>query len=232
MFTKIISLAFVFSFSLSILFAQNAQDILNKLWENSKANTVKTLYAESKMKMMGMEMQIKRWHKNDNIRIENSFMGQNSTVVITPNSGWINQGGIVQDFPAEQLEQTRRAVVAQNYTSSFPFKSDDISQVEFVGKEKVNDKTCFNLKLTIKGEPEPMNLFIDQNTYEVRKMSQVQDFQGQTKKVDMVIGEYFTNDGFKYPKTIEILVDGENFGTVENNLVQINQEIDDKLFQK
>lgn len=229
---KIISLLVVLSFSSLILFAQDSNEILSKVWGSTKANSVKTLYAESKMKMMGIDMQITRWHKDNKIRVDNSFMGQSTSVVITPSSGWINQNGIIQDFPKEQLEQTRKIILAQNYASGLPYSKDDIIHAELVGEAKINDRTCFNLKISVKGEDKPINVFVDQINYEVRKLSVKQDFQGEFKQVEMVFGDYENLEGFKYPKTIEISVNGENFGTIENTIVTINKEIDDKLFQK
>lgn len=232
MLRKIISLIVVFSFPFPIFFAQDPNEILSKVWESTKANSVKTLYAESKMKVMGAEMQITRWHKYNMIRVDNSFMGQSTSIVITPTSGWINQNGMIQDFPEEQLEQTRKIILAQNYSSGMPYSKDDIIQAELVGKTKISNRTCYNLKISVKGEEEPMNVFVDQANYEVRKLSVKQDIQGESKQVELIFGEYENLEGFKYPKTIEISVDGENFGTIENTTVVINKEIDDKLFQK
>lgn len=232
MLIQIISLLVVLSFSLSILFAQDPNEILSKVWENTRANSVKTLYAESKMKMMGAEMQITRWHQDNKIRVDNSFMGQSTSIVITPTSGWINQNGMIQDFPEEQLEQTRKIILAENYSSGMPYSKDDIIQAELVGNAKINNRTCYNLEISVKGEDKPINVFVDQTNYEVRKLSFKQDVQGELKQVEIIFGEYENLDGFKYPKTIEISVDGENFGTIENTIVTFNKDIDDKLFQK
>ncbi|MGQ9819311.1 MAG: hypothetical protein ACUVQ1_05235 [Candidatus Kapaibacteriales bacterium] len=229
---NIISFVLVLSFYFSFLFAQDPNEILSKVWENSKVSDIKTLYAESTMKIMGMAIQTIRWHKDNKIRVDNLVMGQNTSIVITPTAGWINQGGVVQDFTDEQLEQTRKIVLAQNYASAMPYSKDDILQAELAGKEKINDRVCYNLKISLKGEDEPINVFVDQTNYEVRKVTVTQDIQGESKKVEMVFVDYENTDGYKFPKTIEISIDGENFATVENTTVTINKEIDDKLFQK
>lgn len=232
MFKNIVSIAIIFSVSYFGLLAQDAQDILKKMLENSHLNTFKSLYSESVMKLMGFEMLIKRWQKENNIRVETSFMGQNTIVVVTPKYGWIDNNGNVQDLLDSNLEKTIRSLKSQNFTSSMPFSIEEITKAEFIGEEKINGNPCFHLKLTIKDETEPVNIFIDKNNYEVKKTFQHQDFLGQSKQVEMLLSNYNTIDDFKFPKNIEILVDGESYGTIENTIVEINKEIEDKLFQK
>lgn len=241
----------VFSISIFILFfsfvgltySQSDQEIISNFIQKQKQiadrSKVKTLYQEMKATIMGMEMPSKIWIKVDNLRYETSFMGQTTTVVLTPNGGWQIQNGSVTDIPKEQITEAKKQLKNQSLAEGFNFFNEDFSEqntnFEIVGREKIDGVNCYRMKITPKdtteGESEGYFWF-EPNTYLLRKVSFKQKQMGQEQNIDIYIKEYQQVAGMTFPKLINMnLGQGQNL-QMEYVTIKVNEPVDDSLFKK
>lgn len=231
MFKKLLTIAFLLAVTFTTALSQNINEIIEKAKALCKQGEIKTLYVETQSKMMGMDMGMKQWKKGLNTRVDNSIMGQNISVVITDKGAWMNQNGTITDLPESQLEITRNQLKQQDPIRTCYFDEEGLT-FELVGKEKVNDKVCYNIQMKDK-DGNMSNIYLEQNTLEAQKISSKQpDMSGEMKDFEMVFSEWGTYSGFRFPKKIEIFMDGQSFGTMENTVVKVNEPIDDSVFQK
>lgn len=126
-----------FSF-VGLTYSQSDQEIISNFIQKQKQiadrSKVKTLYQEMKATIMGMEMPSKIWIKVDNLRYETSFMGQTTTVVLTPNGGWQIQNGSVTDIPKEQITEAKKQLKNQSLAEGFNFFNEDFSEQNTTSK--------------------------------------------------------------------------------------------------
>lgn len=231
MFQKLLTIIFLVAVIFSTALSQDVNEIIQKAKAMCKQGDIKTLYVETQSKMMGMDVSMKQWKKGENTRVDNSFMGQNISVVITGKEGWMNQNGTITDLPESQLEITKNQLKQQDPARACHFDEEGLT-FELVGKEKVNDKVCYNIQMKDK-DGNASNIYLEQNTLETQRVaSQQPDMNGEMKNFEMVFSEWGTYSGFRLPKKIEIFMDGESIGTMENTVVKVNESIDDSVFKK
>jgi hypothetical protein len=231
MFQKLLAIGFLIAVTFSTASSQDINEIIQKAKSLCKQSEIKTLYVETQSKMMGMDMGMKQWKKGPNTRVDNTFMGQNISVVITDKEGWMNQNGTITELPESQLETTRHQLKQQDPTRTCHFDEEGLT-FELIGKEKVNGKVCYNIQMKDK-DGNTSNIYLEQNTLEAQKLSSKQpDMSGEMKNFEMVFSEWGTFSGFRFPKKIEIFMDDQSIGTMENTVVKVNEPIDDSVFKK
>ena len=193
----------------ALSFAQTADEIIDKniaaLGGADKIAAVKTLQYDQGINIMGMDMTGKSTIVvGKSLRQDISVMGQQMITAIDGDKGWmINpmQGGTTaQPLPDDQVKmQKGNAIVVGTDLATAKVQK---YPVELVGKEKMNDKDVFNLKVT---RPEgAANYYVDATTYQVVGMKATINAQGQSGEVKMQYGNYKTVDGLTVPSTIEI----------------------------
>ncbi len=230
MFQKLLTVMILVAVTTVAALSQDINEIIQKAKAMCKQDDIKTLYVETQSKMMGMDMNMKRWKKEQNMRVDNTFMGQNTSIIITDKSGWINQNGTITDFPETQLDITRTQLKQQDPVQTCHFDEEGLT-FELVGKEKVNGKVCYNIKMKDK-DGNTTNVYLEQNTFEAQKIITQQEMNGDMKNFEMVFSEWDTYAGYRLPKKIEIFMDGESLGTMENTVIKVNEPIDDAVFKK
>ncbi|WP_338869535.1 DUF4292 domain-containing protein [Spirosoma sp. SC4-14] len=193
----------------ALTFAQTADEIIDKniaaVGGADKIAAIKTLQYDQSMNIMGMDMTGKvTVIVGQSSRNDISVMGQQITTVVDGDKGWtINpmQGGAAaQPLPDEQVKMQKGNTyvvgtdLATAKNQKFP--------VELVGKEKLNDKDVFNLKVT---RPEgEANYYVDAGTYQLLGMKATVNMQGQSGEVKMQYGNYKTVGDLTVPSTIEL----------------------------
>ncbi len=220
----------------ALSFAQTAGEIIDKnivaLGGADKIAAVKTLQYDQSMNVMGMDMTGKTTVVvGQSSRTEMSVMGQQIIQVIDGDKGWtINpmQGGSgPQALPEDQVKiQKGNAYVAG--TDLFTAKTQKYP-VELVGKEKMNDKDVYNLKVT---RPEGVaNYYVDATTYQLTAMKATISAQGQSGEVKTQYGNYKTIENLTVPSTVELnspAMPGTLVMTLSN--IVFNPKVDATIF--
>lgn len=193
----------------ALSFAQTASEIIDKniaaLGGTDKIAAVKTLQYDQSMNIMGMDMTGKSTIVvGQSVRNDISVMGQQMTTVVDGDKGWmINPmagGTAAQPIPDEQLKTQKANTVVVG--TDLAVAKDKKYPVELVGKEKMDGKDVFNLKVT---RPEGVaNYFVDANTYQLQGMKTTVNVQGQSGEVKMQYGGYKTIEGLTIPSTVEV----------------------------
>lgn len=193
----------------ALSFAQTADEIIDKniaaIGGADKIAAVKTVQFDQNMSIMGMDMTAKSTVVvGKSSRTDISAMGQQITTVVDGDKGWtinpMTGGTGAQALPEDQVKMQKgnTHVIGTDLATA---KSEKYP-VELVGKEKMNDKDVYNLKVT---RPEGVaNYYVDANTYQVTGMKTTINVQGQSGEVKMQYGNYKTIDGLTIPSTLEV----------------------------
>lgn len=220
----------------ALSFAQTANEIIDKnitaLGGTDKIAAVKTLQYDQSMNIMGMDMTGKSTIVvGQSVRNDISVMGQQMTTVVDGDKGWmINPmagGSGAQPIPEEQLKTQKSNTVVVG--TDLAVAKEKKYPVELVGKEKMDGKDVFNLKVT---RPEGVaNYFVDASTYQLMSMKTTLSVQGQSGEVKMQYGGYKTIEGLTIPSTIEVnspAMPGAMKMTLSNMV--FNSKVDPSIF--
>lgn len=217
-------------------FAQTVDELVDKhvaaLGGADKLASVKTLVAERSLSVNGMEIPNKSTViVGKSMRSETSVMGNSMVQVIDGSTGWMIRPAMMggtgdpEDMPAEMLKQQAGEVDPFGPLVNYKDKG---SQVELIGKEKVDGKDVYHLKITTKAG-RVTEQYLDANTYLINKVKQP-SMDGQMAEIAIL--DYKDFDGIKFAKTMEIA--GGQMGTItfSTDKIKINPEVDQNLFKK
>lgn len=220
----------------ALSFAQTAAEIIDKniaaIGGADKIAAVKTFQFDQSMSIMGADMTGKTTVVvGQSLRNDISVMGQQITQVVDGDKGWainpMSGGSSAQPLPDDQVKMQKgnMYVVGADLLTAKTLKYP----VELVGKEKLNEKDVFNLKVT---RPEGVaNYYVDANTYQLSGMKTTVSVQGQSGEVKSQYGNYKTIEGLTLPSTIELnspAMPGAITMTLSNMV--LNPKVDPSIF--
>lgn len=216
-------------------FAQTVDEIVDKhiaaLGGADKLKGVKTLTTEQSLSVQGMEIPTKTVIVvGKSMRNESTIMGNSMISVINGNTGWMVRPAMMggtgdpEDMPAEQLKQSMSQL--DPFGSLVNYK-DKGNKVELVGKEKVDKKDAYHLKVTTK-EGQTVDQYIDADTYMVTKL--VTSVNGQNAEIGL--GDYKEIEGIKFPHSMEMSNPMAGQLTFTTNKITVNGPVDDAIFKK
>lgn len=205
----------------------------SQTWDKSQ---IKTLYQEIVLNTMGLEIPMKLWKKNDNLRFEATFMNQNQIFVLTPDSGWQIQNGSTMDIPTDELEGVKAQILGQTFMSplNIDFEAEkSTSNFTIEGIEKLGDVKCYKMRMTPKDAENKSfgNFWFETDTYLIRKVV-FSDASTQEQNFVMEVKGYQNVGGSTFPKTLEINIGQDQTFNVEFKNIKVNEPIDDSLFKK
>jgi len=216
-------------------YAQTVDEIVEKhvaaLGGMDKIKAVNTLITERSLAVQGMEIPTKTiLVVGKSLRNESTIMGNSVLQVVDEGKGWMirptQMGGTgePEDMPANVLKQQMGSLDPFGGLVNYKEKGN---KVELVGKEKLDKKDVYHLKVTSK-EGTAMDEYLDAQTYLVNKVKV--DFNGQAGEIEM--SDYKEVDGVKFPNTMDIT--NAQMGTMSfiTNKVLINPQVDASVFKK
>lgn len=220
----------------ALTFAQTADEVINKnisaLGGADKVAAVKAVQFDQRMSIMGMDMTGKVTTViGQSSRTDISAMGQQITQVVDGDKGWainpMSGGTSAQALPDEQvkLQKASTYIIGTELATA----KDKKYPVELVGKEKLNDKDVFNLKVT---RPEgEVNYYVDANTYQLAGSKATITMQGKSGEIKSQYSNYKTVDGLTIPSTVELNSPAMP-GAITMNLSNIlfNPKVDATIF--
>ncbi|MGA0559511.1 outer membrane lipoprotein-sorting protein [Larkinella sp. VNQ87] len=215
--------------------AQTVDEIVDKhvaaVGGMDKINGVKTLYTERSLSVQGMDIPSKTTIVvGKSMRSESSIMGNAMVQVIDGTSGWMIRpammggSGEPEEIPADMVKQQLGQLDPFGPIVNYKEKG---SKVELVGKEKVDGKDAYHLKVTTK-DGQVMDQFLDANSYLISKIKM--NINGQPG--EMSLGDYKEVEGLKFANTMEMMNEQAGNLVFTTNKVTINGPVDDTIFKK
>lgn len=235
--TKRFILGLALCFAGAGVFAQTANDIINKNIEamggKDKLLKLTSVYEEMTTSVMGQEIPGKIWIINDKgMRTEMTVMGQKMITVVTKDTGWMVNpmmgSSTPQPLPSQQLKQSIARLDLRGQFMNYVNKGYTAT---LLGKEAVNGKDAYKIKLVKSSEP-TIIFFIDASSYLITKVSTDVDANGTTMTANVLMSEYKkTPEGYAFPFVTTIEAGPTE---VKNTItkVTVNPTIDPVLFQK
>jgi hypothetical protein len=148
-------------------------------------------------------------------------------LIVTPTKGWNFMPFQGMSEPEEMPEAQLKSRQSQlDLTGSFYNYKEKGNTIELAGKEAVDGKDCFKLKLTNKAG-KVTTMFLDASTYyRVKTVSMVETEQGEVESVTTFSNFKPTPEGYVYPMSTT-----NQQGTTEFSSVEVNKKVDEKIFQ-
>ncbi len=235
---RISSMTIIAAFILSsvALFAgtPSVDDILKKNVEargGEKLKNIATYTSDMSMEVMGMSMTFNVKAKMpDKIRIDFSVMGQDGSVIFNGDKGWAIQGGVAQEIPADQLEQTKKQFGSQTDLagkSYLDYKEKGI-KYELEGVEDVNGTSTYKVKETLKDGTVSRIYFSTKDYLEVKRISAT-EMNGTTMDAEIYFKENKLIDGYLVPIKMEVITMGMT-SMVTITDFKVNPALDESLF--
>ena len=215
-------------------YAQTVDEIVDKhvaaLGGLEKINAVNTMVLDRSLAINGMDVPNKTiLVVGKSVRNESTAMGNTMVQVVDGGKGWmirpVQFGGTgePEDLPADQLKQQMSTLDPFGGLVNYKDKGNT---VELVGKEKLDKKDVYHLKVTSK-EGQVMDEFLDANTYLVSKVKV--SMNGQDGSVDF--SDYKDVSGVKIPHSMDIANSQMSMSFITNK-VTINGKVDDAVFKR
>jgi|SRR6185312_2932207 len=213
--------------------AQTADDIINKYFDaiggKDKIAQIKSVHMENTVEAMGGEGPSTITILNGKgYRFDSEMNGNKITQVYTDKGGWaINpfMGSTTpQVVPDEVYKQNKERFDVGGPLFNYAAKG---SKVVLDGKEA----GAYKLKVTTADSIE-MELYIDSATYNLVKLTSSASMMGQTMEVVTTFSDFKKSDfGIVFPNTTEISFGGQFDITSRIKKLDINQEVDPKIFE-
>lgn len=216
-------------------YAQTVDEIVDNhiaaLGGQDKLKGVKSLYTERSLSVQGMDIPSKTTIVvGKSLRTESSVMGNTMVQVVDGSTGWMIRpammggSGDPEDMPAEMVKQQLGQLDPFGPLVHYKEKGN---KVELVGKEKVDGKDAYHLKVTTK-EGQVLEEFIDANTYLLSKLKM--SFNGQQGEMNFT--DYKEIEGIKFANTTEMTSEQAGNLVFTTSKVTINGPVDDAIFKK
>jgi len=216
-------------------YAQSVDEIVDKhvaaLGGMDKINAITTLVTERSLAVQGMEIPTKTYLVvGKSVRSESTVMGNSMIQVVDDAKGWMvrpaQMGGTgePEDMPADQLKQQIASLDPFGGLVGYKEKG---TKVELVGKEKLDKKDVYHLKLTSK-DGIAMDEFLDAETYLISKVKV--DMGGQAGEIEF--SDYKEAQGVKFPNSMDISNPQMGSMSLTTNKLSVNTPVDPTLFKR
>lgn len=238
--TKRIILALTLCFAGAGVFAQTAGEIINKeidaMGGKAKLLKLNAVYEELTTSAMGQEFPAKIWIVNNKgMRTEMSIMNQKMITVITKDTGWMvnpmTGGTTPQPLPMAQIKQSISRLDLRGQLLDYAAKGYTAA---LMGKEAVNGKECYKIKLSKTGE-QTFIFFVDAATYLVARMNADVNANGTQVSTEVDLTDYQkTPEGYVFPHTTTIHVNSGGGMEIKSTIekITVNPAVDPALFEK
>lgn len=216
------------------VYSQNLHEILNKYYQATgieKWAKVTTVVMNATVEQMGMELPMEMKMKAPNkFRMDMEIQGQKMVQAYDGEKGWMIMPWISaepQDLEGAQLKQAMDQADREGELYNYEKKG---SKAELIGKETIEGKEYFNIKLVDKNET-VKNYYIDASTYLLGRVKAKVNTMGQELEIEQIMVEYMAVNGINIPKKIESKT-AMGSGIVSFTDVKFDVPVDDSIFKK
>ena len=235
---KIAFLFLFFAFSL-VARSQSADEVVAKYiaftggvqkWKN-----VKTITSSGTYNYGGMEFPFRAWSKAPNLyKYEVTANGKSFNQAYDGKKGWKIDG--FKDETQKTMLTGKQATAMANECDvelESPFidyqKKGHIILLE--GKDTVDKKICYKIKLTRKnGDIE--TYYFDNTNYElVKKRAVSKNAELENSLLDILYGDYHSVEGITIPQEISCISNGQTILIITVADIKLNLPVDDTIFK-
>lgn len=220
-------------------FSQTVDEIVDKVNAArggvEKLKAIKSVVQESSMAVQGMEIPMNQTAvAGKGYRMELSVMGNSLTVAVTPDGGWgivpamMGGSGSPEDLPADQLKSEKGKIDPAGELFNYKEKG---SKIELIGKEAVNGKDAYNLKLTTAGGF-VTNYYIDAASYLPVKTKATIAQMGQEFEQEIYFSDFKVVEGVQFPHALQMTSPMGGMMDVKTNKIVVNGTVDENVFKK
>lgn len=220
--------------------AQSADEVINKYLDarggKEKINAIRSVYMEGARSMMGNEVPVKLTIVSGKLfRTDFEFSGTNYYTIVTPSEGWSYfpmRGTGPEPIPADRLKGMQGQMDIAGALVDYASKGN---KVELQGKETVNGKECYKIKLT-QADGKEITYYIDAKTNlleETRQMMKAQGRDGKLVEREQITdySDYKAVDGVLFPHTIANPGQGQAAGSTTFDKIELNKDVDPGLYK-
>jgi hypothetical protein len=222
--------------------AQTVDEVIAKYMDamggKDKLNSIQSLHLVGiSTAPNGNEITADIWKVNNKLyrRSINFGMGS-STTLLTDKGGWqtnFRNGGAWEAMPEQQRNNQLYEMDCTGPLVDYATKGH---KAELIGKETIDGKESFHIKLTTK-EGRELNFYIDTATHYINRLSykgRGRPGAGGAAGEETEIGVNFTNydktpDGFIF--AFSQTITGGFAGTMTFEKIEVNPQVDDKLYK-
>jgi outer membrane lipoprotein-sorting protein len=176
----------------------------------------------------GKDIVMTIWARRPNMmRREYTVDGKSVVNAFDGTTLWMSAG----TAPAQAMPGPQAAYAKQEseFDSVFVDYKEKGHAIEFLGKEKVNGKDAYRLKVQKKGGP-PQDYFLDAETGLEIKISTNVDQGGTPGAIVTEMSDYRDVDGRLVPFSTKQLVNGKVMASIALDWVEFNVPVDESVF--
>jgi hypothetical protein len=217
--------------------AQTAEEVIAKYVQaiggKEQLSKINSLYTESTMEVMGMEIVVKSTTLNGKgLKMDQEVMGSNMVTCITDKGGWsINPmmgSGVPEDMPEAQYNSMKEQIYIG---APFVVYGEKGYKAELLGQEAIGSVNAFKIKLTAPDSTSGVYFFDPETGYLVKAVTQA-DMQGQLVENVTTFSDYKTTDGYTMPYKTAMSMGGQFDMTSTVTKVEVNKPVDEAFFAK
>ncbi|MBL7741319.1 MAG: hypothetical protein JNK14_18995 [Chitinophagaceae bacterium] len=218
--------------------AQTVEEVIQKYAANlgglDAFNKIKTAKMTGTVTAQGNELTITVQVINGRaVRTDVEVMGNQIVNAYKDGKGWkINPfGGATTATDATDAELTEMKIQTMLAPVLMDYKSRG-HQVELQGQEDVNSIKTFKVKLTSKDDAKVTTYYISAADYSLVKSVSDREMMGQTMAVESWYSDPKEINGMKFYMSRTQMIDGQEFQSVKFDKVELDVQIDEKVFDK
>lgn len=215
--------------------AQTADEVINKYFDalggKDKVASMKTIHTEYDVEVSGIAASGASWIVNGKaFRNEMNFNGQQMIQCYTDTSGWSVNPFMGEMTPtAMSAEQVKAGLGQLDLAGPFFNYKAKGNTVELLGKDTVDGKAAFKLKIKTQAGPE-ITSWIDAATYYLVKNYIKATVNGSDIETTMLTSNFKkTDNGFVVPFNMQVTITGLTVD-MTNKKVEINKDVDMAMF--
>jgi hypothetical protein len=212
--------------------AQTVDEIMTKhieaLGGADKLKSIKSITMENSIAVQGMDIpNTTTILIGKGMRNETNVMGNSMVQAMDGTTGWMIRPAMMggtgepEDMPAEMTKGMGSQL--NPFAEVLDYKTNG-SQIELVGKEKLDKKDVYHLKVTKDGKTSDQ--YIDATTYMVTKVKTT----NEAGENEILMSDYKAVDGVKFPHTREI--NGQQSIVMTTNKIVLNGPVDESIFKR
>ncbi len=232
MYKKMLSLLVITLSFANIVSAQTADDVINKHLEArgglARLKALESIVMTGSLNQNGTDVSMKFVvAQNKGTRVEFSVMGQTGYSIVTPTAGWNMNPFMGATEPTaltpEQLKEAQTQLDIQGPFVDYKAKGN---KIDYLGKETVEGKECFKIKLT-RANGKTATYYFDNTYNNVRTINTVTGQDGSDQEITTDYSDFRkTPEGYTiaYKRTIPQ-------GEINFDKIEINTKIDEAQFK-
>ncbi|MBK6936963.1 MAG: hypothetical protein IPH18_08840 [Chitinophagaceae bacterium] len=197
-------------------------------------NKLTSIKSTGSVAMQGMDFPLtSQTLFNKGVRIDVDVMGQSVIKAYADGKGWeINPFGGKQtatEMTGEDLIEMKDQI--NSIDKLIDYKNLG-HKVEFFGEETFEGIKCWKLKFTHKDTKKETAYFISSTDFMLIKTSGKKTMMGQEVNEETLYSDIKEFNGLKFPMNVTVIINGNVFQVVSMSNVELNAQIDEKIFRE